>query len=41
MTLLFIRLFFLIISGVVGYQVGAINGAPVFGVISGFTGAAV
>jgi len=31
MTLLFIRIFFLIISGVVGYQVGLINAQPFWG----------
>jgi len=34
MTLLFIRIFFLIISGIVGYQIGAINQSPLVGVIS-------
>ncbi len=34
-TLLFIRVFFLIISGVVGYQIGAINNDPIFGLIWG------
>ena len=32
MTLLFIRIFFLIISGVIGYQIGAINDNPMVGV---------
>jgi uncharacterized protein YacL len=32
MTLLFIRVFFLIISGVIGYQIGAINQNPLVGV---------
>ena len=41
MTLLFIRGFFLIISGVVGYQIGAINNAPIIGVASGLLGASV
>ena len=35
MTLLFVRIFFLIISGIVGYQIGGINSEPVFGIILG------
>ena len=35
MTLLFIRFFFVLISAVVGYQVGAINGDPMVGTVVG------
>ena len=41
MTLLFVRAFFFIISGVVGYQIGAINHAPQAGAAFGIIGAAV
>ena len=41
MTLLFIRIFFLVISAVVGYQVGLINGSPVAGVIVGVASASL
>ena len=41
MTLLFVRVFFLIISGVVGYQIGAINHTAEVGTASGVIGAAV
>jgi uncharacterized protein YacL len=41
MTLLFIRIFFLIISGVVGYQIGVINNNPMVGVAAGVLGAAL
>jgi uncharacterized protein YacL len=41
MTLLFIRIFFLIISGVVGYQIGVINQNPTVGVAAGVLGAAL
>ena len=41
MTLLFIRAFFLIISGIVGYQIGAISNATVTGIVVGFIGAAL
>ncbi|MDE2028209.1 MAG: twitching motility protein PilT [Candidatus Omnitrophica bacterium] len=41
MTLLFIRAFFLIISAVVGYQIGAINGDAFTGVIVGVCGGAL
>ncbi|HLD87929.1 MAG TPA: TRAM domain-containing protein [Candidatus Omnitrophota bacterium] len=41
MTLLFVRVFFFIISGVVGYQIGAINHAPQAGAAFGIIGAAV
>ena len=34
MTLLFIRIFFLIISGIIGYQIGVINQAPIPGVLA-------
>jgi uncharacterized protein YacL len=34
MTLLFIRVFFLIISGIIGYQIGSINQAPIPGVLA-------
>ncbi len=34
MTLLFIRIFFIIISGVIGYQIGVINQAPFAGVLA-------
>jgi len=39
MTLLFIRIFFLIISGIMGYQVGSINNAPTAGLVGGVAGA--
>ena len=35
MTFIFIRLFFLIISGVVGYQIGLIREEPVLGIVYG------
>ena len=35
MTLLFIRIFFLIISAVVGYQIGSINEQPLGGIVFG------
>ncbi len=39
MTLLFVRVFFVILSGIVGYQIGSINNAPWIGVIiGGFSG---
>ncbi len=41
MTLLFIRIFFLIISGIVGYQIGAINEEPNIGVSAGLIGASI
>jgi uncharacterized protein YacL len=41
MTLLFIRLFFFIISGIVGYQIGVINNNIVWGISVGVLGAAV
>ena len=41
MTLLFIRIFFLIISGIVGYQIGAINDNPPVGVAAGLIGASI
>ncbi len=41
MTLLFVRVFFLIISGVVGYQIGAINEHAPVGVFLGIGGAAL
>ena len=41
MTLLFIRGFFLIISGVVGYQIGVISNATVTGVVISLAGAAL
>ncbi|MDO8675801.1 MAG: TRAM domain-containing protein [Candidatus Omnitrophota bacterium] len=41
MTLLFVRAFFFIISGIVGYQIGAINYAPQAGAAFGIIGAAV
>ena len=34
MTLLFIRIFFLIISGIIGYQIGIINQEPLVGVVA-------
>ena len=40
MTLLFIRVFFIIISGIIGYQIGIINQNPLFGVVSSVLGAA-
>ena len=40
MTLLFIRLFFLLISGIVGYQIGVIGNTPMFGLLCGLAGAA-
>src|SRR5277367_5093370 len=33
MTLLFVRIFFLIISGIIGYQIGSINQEPFAGII--------
>ena len=36
MTLLYIRIFFFILSGIVGYQVGIINQQPLIGIIVGF-----
>jgi len=41
MTLLFVRVFFLIISGIVGYQVGVINNSPVPGVAAGLASGAL
>src|SRR5271154_2176264 len=41
MTLLFIRIFFLIISGVIGYQVGVINSNPTVGIVSCVVGGAL
>jgi len=41
MTLLFVRAFFFIISGIVGYQIGAINHAPEAGAACGIIGAAL
>jgi len=41
MTLLFVRIFFIIISGIVGYQIGVISGSVVFGVTSCMVGAAL
>lgn len=41
MTLLFIRTFFLVISAIVGYQVGAINSMPVAGVVVGVISASI
>ena len=41
MTLLFIRVFFLIIFGIVGYQVGTINNEPWLGLLWGLLGALV
>ena len=41
MTLLFIRIFFLIISGIVGYQVGVINHGALAGIVTGLAGAAL
>ena len=41
MTLLFIRIFFLIISAVVGYQIGIINQAPLAGVMACVVGGAL
>jgi len=38
MTLLFIRIFFFILSGIIGYQAGSINGHPLIGVIAGLLG---
>jgi uncharacterized protein YacL len=38
MTLLFIRVFFLIISGIIGYQIGIINQAPLAGVLACIVG---
>ncbi len=40
MTLLFIRIFFLIISAIIGYQIGVINQNPLAGVIICLLGAA-
>ena len=41
MTLLFIRIFFLIISGVIGYQIGVINQHPLIGVTACLLGGAL
>ena len=41
MTLLFVRAFFFIISGIVGYQIGVINHTPEIGTIVGVLSAAV
>lgn len=41
MTLLFIRVFFFIIAGIVGYQIGAINNNPLNGLCLGFLGALI
>ena len=41
MTLLFIRIFFLVISGIIGYQIGIINQAPLLGVLACMTGGAL
>jgi len=41
MTLLFIRVFFLIISGIIGYQIGIINQAPFAGVLACLVGGAL
>jgi uncharacterized protein YacL len=41
MTLLFIRIFFLMISGIIGYQIGIINQAPLLGVLACMTGGAL
>ncbi len=41
MTLLFVRIFFFIISGIVGYQIGAINHVPEAGAACGIIGAAL
>ncbi len=41
MTLLFVRTFFFIISGIVGYQIGAINDASAIGASIGVVSAAV
>ena len=41
MTLLFIRIFFLMISGIIGYQIGVINQAPVLGILSCTAGGAL
>ncbi len=41
MTLLFVRIFFLIISSIIGYQIGAINNQPVIGVAGSVAGAAI
>jgi len=38
MSLLFIRIFFFILSGIIGYQVGEINQAPTIGIIAGLLG---
>jgi len=40
-TLLFVRIFFLVISGIVGYQVGAINNEPSMGLGIGLLGASL
>ncbi len=40
MTLLFIRLLFLILSGIVGYQIGVIGFDPILGTLWGVAGAA-
>ncbi len=41
MTLLFIRVFFLIISGIIGYQIGVINQEPLAGVVACVVGGAL
>jgi uncharacterized protein YacL len=41
MTLLFIQAFFLFISGIIGYQIGIINQAPLAGVLGCVVGAAL
>ena len=41
MTLLFIRIFFLLISAIVGYQIGTINQAPVAGIVISVVGGIV
>ena len=41
MTLLFVRGFFFILSGIVGYQIGAITNAAVTGALYGLAGAAL
>ncbi len=41
MTLFFIRAFFFVISGIVGYQIGSINAMPVLGALWGCVGGLV
>lgn len=41
MTLLFIRIFFVLISSIIGYQIGSINQNPLIGVVSCVLGAGV